>query len=124
MATLTPRGLARALSAGVTEAHVQRGCVTVLALYGWDVYAVGQRDARKTQTPGVSDLLAFHPVYGVMFVEVKRPIHKRKGDGLSDAQRKFRERAIAAGAHHFRIEESAVLRLELERIRTARTAPR
>jgi len=44
-----------------TEAQVQREIVNALKLAGWSVWRIGQRDARKTQDPGVPDLYAMRP---------------------------------------------------------------
>src|SRR6185312_2876249 len=82
-----------------TEAQVQREIVNALKLAGWSVWRIGQRDARKTQDPGVPDLYAMRAgfwsnpraradVYHAprsVWIEVKRPV----GGVQSDAQRRF-----------------------------------
>jgi hypothetical protein len=77
-----------------TEAQVQREIVNALKLAGWSVWRIGQRDARKTQDPGVPDLYAMHRTrWGSLgfgsraWIEVKRPV----GGVQSKAQRDFQE---------------------------------
>lgn len=75
----------------VTEAHVQARLVQALIDAGWQVWRVGQRDARGTQDPGVSDLLAFRE--RLLCIEVKRP----HGGRQSEAQRQFQQACERAG---------------------------
>ncbi|HXU23549.1 MAG TPA: hypothetical protein VN697_05920 [Tepidiformaceae bacterium] len=102
---LTPAETKRALGRltgdpkAKTEAQVQREIVNALKLAGWAVWRIGQRDARKTQDPGVPDLYAMRAgfwsnpraradVYHAprsVWIEVKRPV----GGVQSDAQRRF-----------------------------------
>lgn len=75
----------------VTEAHVQARLVQALKDAGWQVWRVGQRDARGTQDSGVSDILAFRE--RLVCIEVKRPHRGQQ----SDAQRRFQAACEAAG---------------------------
>jgi hypothetical protein len=75
----------------VTEAQAQKLLIDALELHGYTVWRCGQRDARKTQDPGVPDLIAIRD--RVIFVECKRP-HR----GVqSEAQRVFQAACEAAG---------------------------
>src|SRR6185437_13127056 len=90
-----------------TEAQVQREIVNALKLAGWSVWRIGQRDARKTQDPGVPDLYAMRSaawratqtaylsVHGAghVFIEVKRPV----GGVQSPEQREFQSLAKMCG---------------------------
>ena len=80
-------GLKRAFAAAeatrVSEKDVQRAAYELLVQCDCAVYWLSQ--ARETrQTPGVPDLLAFHPLRGFAFIEVKAPNGR-----LSSAQREF-----------------------------------
>lgn len=60
--------------ADVPESEEQEAIRAELLADGWEVWRVGQRDARGTQDPGVSDLFAVHRARRLLvFVEVKRP---------------------------------------------------
>jgi len=61
-----------------TEAQVQREIVNALKLAGWSVWRIGQRDARKTQDPGVPDLFAMRCGRLGVWIEVKRPVGGRQ----------------------------------------------
>jgi len=90
-----------------SEASVQREIVNALKLAGWSVWRIGQRDARKTQDPGVPDLYAMRSaawratqtaylsVHGAghVFIEVKRPV----GGVQSPEQREFQSLAKMCG---------------------------
>jgi hypothetical protein len=86
------------------EADVQTSCIETLTMCGWKVYRVGQYNAERTQDAGVSDLIAFKPGCGVVFVEVKRS----RGGQQSDDQHEFQMACESAGepyiltndAHH------------------------
>jgi len=78
-----------------TEAQVQREIVNALKLAGCEVYPVGQRDARKTQRPGVPDLIVFAKGR-LAFVECKRPVGGRQ----SDAQLNFQTECDIAGVDY------------------------
>lgn len=73
----------RAAPDGQLEASVQEDIRQALLAAGWQVWRVGQRDARGTQDPGVSDLIALRE--RVVFLEMKRS----RGDRQSEAQREF-----------------------------------
>jgi len=81
-----------------SEASVQREIVNALKLAGWSVWRIGQRDARKTQDPGVPDLYALKPLRPkstspwAAWIEVKRPV----GGVQSDDQREFQKLCDAA----------------------------
>jgi len=103
----------------IREAQVQRGLVELLELFGWTVWLIGQRDARGTQTPGVSDILATHPQCGILFVEAKRTVGGRQ----SLVQKGFQRSIEAAGGTYILAASVEALRTELEhRRRHARAA--
>jgi hypothetical protein len=105
----------------ISEAKVMSGLIEVLTLYGYRSYRVGQMDARRTQDPGVSDIIAFHPLDGVLFVEAKRPRrNKDRKDRQSPAQKTFESDAVRAGARYFLTHDQQLLHEELARIRTLR----
>src|SRR6185312_1672006 len=97
-----------------SEASVQREIVNALKLAGWSVWRIGQRDARKTQDPGVPDLYAmracqFDPKANVyrriaqvlahplaIWIEVKRPV----GGVQSPEQREFQSLASLCGQRY------------------------
>ena len=62
--TMTPAEQKRALGRltgdpkAKTEAQVQREIVNALDIAGYEVWPIGQYDARRTQRPGVPDLYA------------------------------------------------------------------
>lgn len=72
-----------------SEAAVQREVVRYLKALGYRVWRVGQRNARGTQDPGVSDLIVIGKGR-LWFMEVKREDGKQRPD-----QREF-HRAIGA----------------------------
>lgn len=70
---------------GRSEAAVQKDICDNLTRLGFRVWRVGQHDARRTQDPGVPDLIAMHARYGVCFIECKR----EKGGRVSLPQQEF-----------------------------------
>lgn len=83
---------ARALRAlRPTEKQVQAAVRRLLAMVGCAVWDTSQ-PFRAAITPGVPDLIVFHPRRGLFFVEVKRP-----GGRVSDAQRAFAQHCRDAG---------------------------
>jgi len=96
------------------ENTVQEDCRQALLDDGWEVYRVGQRNARGTQDAGVSDLLCFHPALGIWFVEAKAE------DGAqSIAQRKFEIAVRAAGGRYDLIWSIEQLQLRLQVLHAA-----
>lgn len=84
-----------------SERQVQGACIALLNMMDIPVYRVGQRDARGTQDPGVSDLIVLSPKLGVIFVEVKTEVGKQSG-----AQRDF-ETAVTRAGGTYRVVRSA-----------------
>ena len=84
-----------------SEAQIQREIVNALKAAGWTVWRIGQRDARKTQDPGVPDLYAMRPWalgYGTalaVWIECKRADGKQ-----SDAQKDFERLCEHAGKRY------------------------
>lgn len=75
----------------VREKDVQRRIYRELTRIGCTIYWMSQ--ARKTgQTPGVPDLIVFHPDRGLAFIEVKAP-----GGKIRREQAVFRTHCAAAG---------------------------
>lgn len=72
------------------ERVVQRQCVAYLKARGWSVWQTSQGHKHPKGapglriTPGIPDLYALHPVYGAVWLEVKR-----EGGKMSDAQQHF-----------------------------------
>lgn len=79
---------------------------------GWKVFNTSEARARTTMSPGIPDLLAFHPEEGILlFIEAKRPTAVGPNDEeiwanppqhyLSEEQREFRDLvATVKKVHH------------------------
>jgi hypothetical protein len=78
-----------------SEARIQQDIRRALLMAGWQVWRVGQQNAKGTQDAGVSDLIAMKPGLGVVFVEVKAPSGRQ-----SAAQRWFEAVCRAAGGRY------------------------
>jgi hypothetical protein len=59
-----------ALADPTPERAIQDACIAWLTVYGWAVWQTSQPQV-ALMTAGLSDLLALHPAYGVVFIEVK-----------------------------------------------------
>jgi hypothetical protein len=77
-----------------SEKQVQAAVKEMLGKIGCRVYDTSQ-PMRALITPGVPDLIAFHPRRGLLFIECKAP-----GGKLSEAQEDFQRLCRQAGIHH------------------------
>lgn len=103
------------------ESHVQAKALEVLRLFGYDAWRIGQQNAKGTQDAGPSDIIATHGGdHLLLFVEVKRKRHRKKGNGQSDAQRLF-QAAIESTlcAHYLLVDDVVVLAERLSDLRRA-----
>lgn len=87
-----------------TEAQIQDACLELLHQLAIPVYRVGQRNARGTQDPGVSDLIVLSQRHGTIFTEIKR-----KSGLQSAAQRQFMRDVEAAGGRYELVRSSSEL---------------
>lgn len=81
---------------GRPEAREQRLGIRLLQLHGYQTWRIGQRNATGTQDPGVPDVCALHPKYGLLWWEAKREIGGRQ----SAAQQRFELACWAAGVSY------------------------
>lgn len=98
------------LDAAATEAQRQQAVREALQAAGWKVWRVGQRDARGTQDPGVSDMICLARGRGVLFVEVKDDEGRQSAD-----QAEFQADCDAAGVPYVLARSSGDVRQWLSR---------
>lgn len=85
----------------VPETDVQKKCIGLLQRQGWSARKVGQHKSKGVQDPGISDIIALKPGYGVLFIECKRPV----GGMQSEEQRTFEQDCIAAGIRYWYVSQ-------------------
>lgn len=99
------------------ESDIQAACVALLRLRGFRVWQTSQPQI-ALMTPGLSDLLALHPAYGLVCIEVKSATGQQR-----PSQRTFAAACAWAGVVYLVTHSAAELAAQLDTLARRDGAP-